>query len=146
MSYFKRYWTFYTSKLFQIFPKNLIVILGGQNWLIPYIYSPLTENVSNLQKKSIKFIEKSVQIKKKVKCLCSPNMLPYQTVILKSCQYIFIILLLSLLGKQHGSSKFTTDEPNSCPFELWFLSFQKEMAIMIIKSLITCLLVHQILN
>ena len=37
MSYFKRYWTFYTSKLFQLFPKNLIVILGGQNWLIPYI-------------------------------------------------------------------------------------------------------------
>ena len=37
MSYFKRYWTFYTSKLFQHFPKNLIVISGGQNWLIPYI-------------------------------------------------------------------------------------------------------------
>ena len=37
MSYFKRYWTFYTSKLFQLFPKNLKVIFGGQNWLIPYI-------------------------------------------------------------------------------------------------------------
>ena len=37
MSYFKRYWTFYASKLFQLFPKNLIVIFGGQNWLIPYI-------------------------------------------------------------------------------------------------------------
>ena len=37
MSYFKRYWTFFTSKLFQLFPKNLIVIFGGQNWLTPYI-------------------------------------------------------------------------------------------------------------
>ena len=37
MSYFKRFCTFYTSKLFQLLPKNWIVILGGENWLIPYI-------------------------------------------------------------------------------------------------------------
>ena len=37
MSYFKRYCTFHTFKLFQLFPKNLILIFGGQNWLIPYI-------------------------------------------------------------------------------------------------------------
>ena len=37
LSYFKRYCTFNTSKLFQIFPKNLIVNFGGQIWLIPYI-------------------------------------------------------------------------------------------------------------
>ena len=37
MSYFKMYCTLYTSKLFQLFPKNLKVIFGGQNWLIPYI-------------------------------------------------------------------------------------------------------------
>ena len=36
-SYFKRYCTFCTSKLNQLFSKNLIVIFGGQNWLIPYI-------------------------------------------------------------------------------------------------------------
>ena len=37
VSYFKMYCTFYTSKLFQLFPKNLIVIFRGQNWLIPFI-------------------------------------------------------------------------------------------------------------
>ena len=37
MPYFKRYCTLYTSKLFQLFHKNLIVNFWGQNWLIPYI-------------------------------------------------------------------------------------------------------------
>ena len=41
MSYSKRYCTFYTSKLFQLFPKNLIAIFGGPK-LAYTLYSPLT--------------------------------------------------------------------------------------------------------
>ena len=44
MSYFKRYCTLYTSKLFQLFPKNLKVTFWGQNWLIPYIGLVLSKN------------------------------------------------------------------------------------------------------
>ena len=58
VSYFKRYCTFYTSKLFQLFSKNLIVIFGGQNWLIPYIVlcpvnpSSFSDNLSDNLKKN----------------------------------------------------------------------------------------------
>ena len=45
MSYFKRFCTFYTSKfIFQLLPKNWIVNLGSQNWLITYIVLSLSIN------------------------------------------------------------------------------------------------------